>query len=315
MKNLVVLPYEDRYSQDWDRLIDSSRNGTFILKRKYMEYHKDRFPDSSYIAFDHDELVALIPGTIKDSCFFSHLGLTYGGWIINEMVGQLEMLQLFSKLNNLLKSENITKVVYKPVPYIYHNVPCEEDLYVLFRLDATLSERSVSSTIILDKKIAFNHSRKDGIRKAKKNSLRIERSTDYAGFWPVLEANLQNRHSAKPVHSLLEMQHLASLFPDNIVLYLVITSCSEIAAGTVLYINNNIVHVQYISSTKEGKSLGALDLLFDFLINDVYRDYRIFDSGTSCLCGGKLLDEGLIFQKEGFGGRSVCYDTYRYSIV
>jgi hypothetical protein len=111
------------------------------------------------------------------------------------------------------------------------------------------------------------------------------------------------------------MQHLASLFPDNIVLYLVITSCSEIAAGTVLYINNNIVHVQYISSTKEGKSLGALDLLFDFLINDVYRDYRIFDFGTSCLCGGKLLDEGLIFQKEGFGGRSVCYDTYRYSIV
>ena len=315
MKNLVVLPYEDRYSQDWDRLIDSSRNGTFILKRKYMEYHKDRFPDSSYIAFEDDELVALIPGTIKDSCFFSHLGLTYGGWIINERVGQLEMLQLFSKLNNLLKSENITKVVYKPVPYIYHNVPCEEDLYVLFRLDATLSERSVSSTIILDKKIAFNHSRKDGIRKARKNSLRIEKSIDYAGFWPVLEANLQDRHSAKPVHSLLEMQHLASLFPDNIVLYLVITSCSEIAAGTVLYINNNIVHVQYISSTKEGKSLGALDLLFDFLINDVYRDYRIFDFGTSCLCGGKLLDEGLIFQKEGFGGRSVCYDTYRYSIV
>lgn len=314
MKNLVVLPYEDRYSQDWDRLIDSSRNGTFILKRKYMEYHKDRFPDSSYIAFDHGELVALIPGTIKDSCFFSHLGLTYGGWIINERVGQLEMLQLFSKLNNLLKSENITKVVYKPVPYIYHNVPCGEDLYVLFRLDAILSERSVSSTIILDKKIAFNHSRKDGIRKAKKNSLRIERSTDYAGFWPVLEANLQNRHSAKPVHSLLEMQHLASLFPDNIVLYLAITSCSEIAAGTVLYINNNIAHVQYISSTKEGKSLGALDLLFDFLINDAYRDYRIFDFGTSCLEGGKVLDEGLIFQKEGFGGRAICYDTYAYKL-
>ena len=43
MKNLVVLPYEDRYSQDWDRFIDSSRNRTFILKRNYMEYHKDRF--------------------------------------------------------------------------------------------------------------------------------------------------------------------------------------------------------------------------------------------------------------------------------
>ncbi len=314
MKNLVVLPYEDRYSQDWDRFIDSSRNGTFILKRNYMEYHKDRFPDSSFIAFEGDELVALIPGTINGTRFFSHSGLTYGGWITNERIGQLEMLELFSKLNSLLSNANITTVIYKPVPHLYHRIPSEEDLYALFILNATLAERKVSSAIILNKKTTFSYSRECGIRKAKKNNLRIEKFNDYEAFWQVLELNLQNRHSVRPVHSVSEIQYLANLFPNNILLYLAMSSYSEVLGGTVLYIDHDIVHVQYISSNEKGRAVGALDLLFDFLVNDAYRDYRIFDFGTSCLEGGKVLDEGLIFQKEGFGGRAICYDTYAYKL-
>ena len=314
MKKLVVLPYEDRYSQDWDRFIDSSRNGTFILKRNYMEYHKDRFPDSSFIAFEGDELVALIPGTINGTRFFSHSGLTYGGWITNERIGQLEMLELFSKLNSLLSNANITTVIYKPVPHLYHRIPSEEDLYALFILNATLAERKVSSAIILNKKTIFSYPRERGIRKAKKNNLRIEKFNDYDAFWQVLELNLQNRHSVRPVHSVSEIQYLANLFPNNILLYLAMSSYSEVLGGTVLYIDHDIVHVQYISSNEKGRAVGALDLLFDFLVNDAYRDYRIFDFGTSCLEGGKVLDEGLIFQKEGFGGRAICYDTYAYKL-
>jgi len=279
-----------------------------------MEYHKDRFPDSSFIAFEGDELVALIPGTINGTRFFSHSALTYGGWITNERIGQLEMLELFSKLNSLLSNANITTVIYKPVPHLYHRIPSEEDLYALFILNATLAERKVSSAIILNKKTTFSYSRECGIRKAKKNNLRIEKFNDYEAFWQVLELNLQNRHSARPVHSVSEIQYLANLFPNNILLYLAMSSYSEVLGGTVLYIDHDIVHVQYISSNEKGRAVGALDLLFDFLVNDAYRDYRIFDFGTSCLEGGKVLDEGLIFQKEGFGGRAICYDTYAYKL-
>ena len=34
------------------------------------------------------------------------------------------------------------------------------------------------------------------------------------------------------------------------------------------------------------------------------------DFGISTEQDGKWLNEGLIFQKEGFGGRAVCYDQY-----
>jgi hypothetical protein len=39
-----------------------------------------------------------------------------------------------------------------------------------------------------------------------------------------------------------------------------------------------------------------------------------FDFGTSNRPENDDLNDSLIFQKEGFGGRAVCYDTYEYSL-
>ena len=75
-----------------------------------------------------------------------------------------------------------------------------------------------------------------------------------------------------------------------------------------------MAHVQYIASTDEGKELGAVDLLFLYLINNKFKNIRYFDLGTSVEQGGKYLNEGLLFQKEGFGGRAVVYDTYEMEI-
>ena len=58
----------------------------------------------------------------------------------------------------------------------------------------------------------------------------------------------------------------------------------------------------------------AVDLLFHHLINGTYADVPYFDMGTSVEEGGRVLNEGLIFQKEGFGGRAVVYDTYELDL-
>ena len=39
-----------------------------------------------------------------------------------------------------------------------------------------------------------------------------------------------------------------------------------------------------------------------------------FDFGKSTERHGEYLNEQLIFQKEGFGGRAVCYDTYVWTV-
>ena len=47
----------------------------------------------------------------------------------------------------------------------------------------------------------------------------------------------------------------------------------------------------------------------------MYHDYanmRYLDFGTSNEQGGLVLNEGLIAHKEGYGGRTVCYDTYEW---
>lgn len=64
----------------------------------------------------------------------------------------------------------------------------------------------------------------------------------------------------------------------------------------------------------EGKEIGALDFLFDFIINSRCVPYHIFDFGQSTEQMGKYLNEALIFQKEGFGGRGVVYDIYEYEL-
>ena len=75
-----------------------------------------------------------------------------------------------------------------------------------------------------------------------------------------------------------------------------------------------MLHTQYISANAFGKKCGAIDLLFDQLINHVYADYPVIDFGKSIVGQCAALNERLIFQKEGFGGRAVCYDTYEYDL-
>ena len=132
-------------------------------------------------------------------------------------------------------------------------------------------------------------------------------------FWKLLEENLITTHGTFPVHSLPEIQYLHSKFPNQIKLY-VAKASHEIIAGTVLFVMKNVIHVQYISASINGKKTGALDLLFDKLINSIYCNIPIFDFGQSTEQMGNYLNENLIFQKEGFGGRGVVFDIYKYLI-
>ena len=104
---------------------------------------------------------------------------------------------------------------------------------------------------------------------------------------------------------------MATLFPQHIRLYVAYLG-EEMVAGTVVYVMPRVVHVQYISASRKGKSVGALDLLFRCLINEVFVHKSFFDFGKSTEDQGRWLNTSLIFQKEGFGGRGVCYDTYEW---
>ena len=70
-------------------------------------------------------------------------------------------------------------------------------------------------------------------------------------------------------------------------------------------------HAQYISSTPEGKSSGALDFLFHNLITDTYSHKPYFSFGMSNENQGRDLNVGLNSWKEGFGTSSFPLDFYQ----
>lgn len=311
---MKIIKYENKYKEEWNQFINISKNGTFLLNRDYMEYHSDRFPDHSYIFLDEkDKISALIPGTIKDEIFYTHRGLTYGGLILDKNSKMIDVLEYFELLNNELKKSGIKKVIYKNIPYIYHSYPSQEDEYALFKQKAEIFSLGIASTIELDKEFKFNKSRKSSISKAKRYGLEIKKDENFKEFWKLLEENLQNTHEARPVHNLDEILYLKRKFPENIKLYVALEN-KDVVGGIVVYEMKEICHIQYISANERGKEISALDFLFEYLIKIEFKDKKYFDFGTSTEDNGNFLNEGLIFQKEGFGARGIVYKQYIYNI-
>lgn len=309
---MEIRRYRREDKELWNSFVSKARNATFLFDRNYMDYHADRFDDNSFMFYHKGKLKAVLPANVAGDTLYSHQGLTYGGLLLDKKATVEDVLECFDSLNSWLRENGISKVVYKALPWIYQQYPSEEDLYALtWKCKAQLISRNIASTIVIDNKLKFAESRKSGIRKALSLNIEVGESNDVDGFWHVLEDNLGNRYNAKPVHTASEMKLLMSRFPNNIRLY-VAKMNGEIVGGTLIYVTPQVVHTQYISASVEGKKHGALDLLFDYIINKVYANCRYFDFGKSTEQGGAYLNEPLIFQKEGFGGRGVCYDWYQW---
>lgn len=292
----------------------ASKNGTFLFDRNYMDYHSDRFDDHSLMVFLNRRLFALLPGNRCGDTFISHQGLTYGGFVIDGRATAVTVGEAFACINDYLRSEGFRKVVYKPVPHIYHRYPADEDLYALFvTCRARLVERDASSTLLLSRRPKFAESRLSGVRKARRYGVTVGESTDVEVFWHILTASLHDRYGAKPVHTVDEMRLLKERFPEQIRLYMAFLDDKPVG-GTVLYLTPTVAHTQYISASEEGRQTGALDLLFHHLLIEADLPQPWFDFGTSAVGDTCLLNTQLIFQKLGFGARCVCYDRYEYDV-
>ena len=312
---LTLSCYPPAHRLAWNDFVRQSRNGTFLLEREYMEYHADRFADHSLLFYKNSRLIALLPAHIEGRAFCSHHGLTYGGMVLGEETTAQLTLDLFSLLMDYLrKMETINQFIYRPVPAMYHRYPAEEDLYALFRMNGRLIGRKISSVIEPSKAIPFSTLRRRKLKMAQCTELSVIKEDDFTAYWEVLEETLRDKYETHPVHSLNEMIRLQQQFPNNIHLFTVKDNKGQLQAGCVIYETSQVAHVQYIASTPDGRTQGAVDFLFDYLIHIYYKEKSYFDLGTSVEEGGKILNEGLIFQKEGFGGRALVYDTYEIPI-
>ncbi len=271
-----IVRYTREHEAEWNAFVAASKNGTFLFDRRYMDYHADRFEDFSLLFLRKGRLSALLPANCKRDeggrlCLISHGGLTYGGLLMDRRLRAAETCELFADLMAYLKGEGVEKLTYRPVPWIYCTQPAEVDLYALTKVcGAKLGAREISSAIGLADRISFSELRRRGAKKARKEGVAIEGFecvshegvSELAGFWEILNANLNNRYGVAPVHTLAELQLLMARLPKNIKLFTAQLN-DAVLGGALCFVCRRTVHVQYISASPEGKNLGVLDLLFE----------------------------------------------------
>ena len=315
MNSFDIVRYTPAQLSEWNTFVSKSKNATFLFDRRYMDYHADRFEDYSLMVYYKSELYALLPANRVADTLYSHQGLTYGGLLMTSDSKTAVVRDAFVAVNNFLRQEGICRVIYKPIPWIYASLPSEEGLFALNNVcKAQVSSRDVATVVMLSHRLPLSELRWRCVKKAWKAGVEIREAQDCSVFWPLLEANLKRRYNARPVHSLEEITLLKSRFPQQIRLFV---ACKDgrVIGGTLLYICARTIKTQYISANEEGRRVGALDLLFTTLLDKCSENgMEFFDFGTSNRPENDDLNDSLIFQKEGFGGRAVCYDTYEYSL-
>ncbi|RXG13338.1 hypothetical protein DSM03_10488 [Leeuwenhoekiella aestuarii] len=318
MSKLTVKTYTPDYKSKWDRFVASlngsykgSKNTSFLFKRDFMEYHKARFKDYSLFVFKGERVVAVLPANRVGDTVYSHQGLTYGGLILEAEIRLKKVLEIFEAVLSFLSQNEIKNLEIKVLPQFYQELPGDELDYLLFLTKAKLIKVETAAVIEYRNRIPFNSSRKSAANQAQKAGLQIEQTIDFEPFWKqVLEPNLHERHKAKPTHSLEEITLLAKRFKYNIKQFNVLDELENLLAGATIFETQTVAHVQYISASPQGRKLGALDLLFQYLIEEKYTDKWYFDFGTSNKQAGLKLNNGLQFWKETFGARTRVQRTF-----
>lgn len=275
-----------------------------------MDYHKDRFEDFSLLIYKGERLYALLPANINDDVVYSHQGLTYGSFVLQDSAKLKSTFLAFKEVLKFLFEERIKKLDIRIIPSFYNSLPSDELEYILYKAEGSLVKRDVILLIDYQNKLRFQKNRREGIYKAKRKGLLVKVDGDYEKFWnEILIPNLKEKYNTSPVHSLDEIKLLAARFPKHIKQVNVYQD-DKIVAGTTLFLTKNVVHPQYISGNENKNELGSLDLLMNDVFDHFKEGRNYFSFNTSSEENGKLLNEGLLFWKESYGARPLIFNNY-----
>jgi hypothetical protein len=305
---LRARAYRADDASSWDAFVRASRNGVFLFERTYMDYHADRFDDASLVVEDeHCALVALLPAHRRGDAIVSHGGLSFGGLVMPERSGVGRVIDVFDTIVAALREQGAARLLYRPVPHLYHRLPSEDDLYALHRLGARTVRVDLSTTIDLQRRPALAKGRRHALSKARRAGVVVRDDGDLHAFWSLLEGVLAQRHGVRPTHAAHEMAALMARCAR-------IACCTahrgdELLAGAVLYRYDGVLHTQYLAASDAGRDCGALDAVIEHAIERHGHACRWLNFGVSTTDEGRVLNRGLAAQKEMFGGRSTVLQT------
>lgn len=302
---------EDRPA--WDAFIEKNVPHLFQFQRRYMEYHAHKFVDRSLVFIYEGNIIGVFPAVIcqdDSNQMVSHAGLTFGSFIVEKKTNFENLKLLIERAIEFIKSNDIKLLKIKLLPTLYQGSVAELIKFVCIQYHK-VNKFLLTPTAIIDtsRHTVIQERRARQQKKAQKSSVQVIGNNAFEPFWNnVLIPNLKERFGVYPVHALPEIKYLHELFPENIT-QLNAYLKGEIVAGITLFHFGNIIKLQYISATEEGKNIGALDLILKTLMHEAMGSYDFIDMGTCAIPETNDLNIGLWYWKKGFGSKAMNYEN------
>ena len=313
MSEVEVIRYNDNYREKWEKFVlNNSVNGSFLMSRNFLEYHKDRFVDHSLLFVrGGSTIVGVCPAVEKmengEKQFISHAGSTFGGIIvgkeyynISNISGMVESLDEYLKANGfnyaLIKNPNeiFASENGNLVDYMFYNRGYQNYDELSFAVDFS---KVANGDVVMN----FKSKTRNLYRTSLKGNLELKPLTtkeEIASFYEVLCKSLE-KYDTKPVHSLDELYELYFDRLPNIIRFYGVFHEGQIIAGSMVFIINDVFHTQYLCANPEFLYLKPMDFMDGNLIILAHDEgFKFFSFGISTEDHGHYLNENLAKFKE-----------------
>lgn len=312
-----VTRLNEANKSSFQQLYSQCAHITFQHSLKFMDYHEDRFEDHSVLILENETPKGYLLAArdlSNNDVVISHPGATFSGLVMTSDIKGSRLTELLASVLSFYRLEGFQTLIYKDVPRIYCPHSKGDFTYAAFRNQAQYHMVQLSAVIDLSHEDSFSSRR---IRTLKKNSTQLNISNDWTNlnsYWDVLSDNLWDKFRARPVHTLAEIELLKESFGNSIELFTATQkNQSEIIAGILVFKSSRVWKTQYISSSIQGRELGAVDFLIQKIMNSARSMNAIYlDLGTSNENSGLVLNENLYNYKLEFGAEGVAYEQFRF---
>jgi predicted N-acyltransferase len=283
---MEIVRYTEEWKEKWDEFVLASNNGTMFHLQRFFEYHTPgKFSFDHLVFIEKGQIVALLPGSIKNGLFESPVGASYGS-IVTKDVKFSEVMEIVSTLLDYGKKNGISEIMLTPAPMIYERVQNQNLDFALLWQGFRFQLHYISSAIKLDKnkdiieRLAPTVRR--NIRKTFKDfKLRVEINERYDEFYPILLEN-KARHDVKPTHSFEDLIRLKELLPDNLKLFMVYLDDKPIGGSLMFFANKTVAICFYNMLYYDYAQYKPIQrVMYEVVKYCTEHDYQYVDIGVS----------------------------------
>ena len=314
----TIRPYEESQAAKWDAFVMShAMNGTFLHTRRFLNYHPEgRFEDASVMVYNGQELCAVVPAAAQAvdgrRMLRSHPGSTFGGPIVGaEMLRAPKMVELIAALDAYFQERGFAGCEMKLTSDLFSALPTDAIQYALYHAGYT-DEIEIAAYLPIagkthDALVAeYSFNKRYDLKKCEKAGLvrrMLHTHEELSAFYDLLCWNLQ-KFDAKPVHTLQELIDFHDERLRDEVVFFGIYDGDRMVAGACLFhfAQKNVLHTQYLATAPDIRAYVPSTALYDGVIRTgLERTAQIISFGTSTYDRGRILNKGLIQNKEGYG--------------